>query len=485
MKLSIGPRFRFFARRALGLGLVCALLPAMAAAQRAKSPAKVFPYPIQKRTLANGLDVIVIEMPEFKDVLSYNTLVVAGARNETEKGHTGLAHLFEHILFRHRWNGEENGYQDLMQKLGAHNNAFTSYDITYYHPLTFTSNLVRAKDLPGVFPLESARFTKLDFTEKIFRTEAGAVLGEYRRNASFPGLRMSEHQLALMFPQHPYGHTTIGYYDDVVNMPNTYDAAVRFYDTYYRPNNCVLVVTGDVKAEEIFRLAEQYYADWQRKDVPPIPPGTPPGKEQREHVTWDADVAPQVWVSYRAPAFRTGSTETAVGQLLRELLASQAAPLYKELRYEKQSASSFSLSADESIDPRTLTARAQLYKEKHVERGQSYFDEVAADVIAGLDELKKFSKQKDAKKLLAVLKSKYRNDFLAAMSSPADVATNFAWYYRFDRDPEVFEKLVQSVEALTPRDIENYAKKYFVPENRVVLTLAYEAAGKAASNSGK
>jgi zinc protease len=471
---------------AVVLAMAVALAPAVAQAQKSKAPAaKVFPYPIHKKTLANGLDVIVIETPEFKDVLSFNTIVHAGARNEVEKGKTGLAHLFEHILFRHRWDGKENGYEDAMSRLGAHNNAFTNYDVTYYHPLTFTSNLTGRGDLPGVLQLESARFKALDFTEKIFRTEAGAVLGEYRRNASFPQLRMSERQLALMFPHHPYGHTTMGYLEDVQDMPNEYRAAVEFYDNYYRPNNCVLIIAGDVKADEMFALAEKYYGDWKRKDVPVITPtGEPPKKEQREFVPWDADVAPLVWVSYGTPAFKTGSVDTAVMQLLNELLASQAAPLYKKLRYEKQLTSTFNVGASESFDPRTLTAAAQLYKNKYGERGTAYSDEVISEIIAGMDELKTFAKQKNAKQLLDTLKSKYRYDFLAAMSSPANIAQNFAWYYRFDRDPEIFEHLLQSVEKLTPKDIEAFARKYFVPENRVVLTLAYQPKAQA-SGQGK
>ena len=451
------------------------------AAQAAPPPgSKVFPYPIHKKTLPNGLDVIVIETPEFKDVLSYNTLVLAGARNETEPGKSGLAHLFEHILFRHRYAGEDSGYEERMGRLGTHNNAWTTFDVTFYHPLTFTANLVGTDKLPGVLELEAARFTGLDYTEKIFRTEAGAVLGEYRRNASFPSLRLSERVLTLLFPHHPYGHTTIGYYEDVVDMPNEYEAAVRFYDTYYRPNNCVLIVAGDVKAEEIFKLVEPYYSRWERKEVPPIvPTGEPPRREQREHVPWDADVAPLVWVSYRMPAFEPGSVESAVGQLLNELLVTPAAPLYKKLRYEKQTASQLSFAGGtggyESFDPRVLTVSAQLYKDKFAARGPAYFDEVAGDIITGLDELKRFSKQKDAKKLLETLKSKYRYDFLAGISSPADIAQQFAWYYRFTRDPEVFEKLLASVEKLTPRDIERFAQKYFVPENRALLTLSYQA----------
>jgi zinc protease len=461
---------------------------ALGAAAQAQAPkagaAKVFPYPIHKKTLANGLDVIVIETPEFKSVLSYNTLVLAGARNETEPGKSGLAHLFEHILFRHRLQGQDGGYDDLMSRLGTHNNAWTWFDVTYYHPLTFTQNLKAKGELPGLVELESGRFVALDFDERIFKTESGAVLGEYRRNASFPSLRMSERLLALLFPHHPYGHTTIGYYEDVLDMPNEYEAAVKFYDTYYRPNNCVVIIAGDVKAEEMFGLVEPYYAKWERQEVPRIvATGEAPKKEQREHVPWDADVAPLVWVAYRMPEFKPGTTEGAVAQLLNELLVSPAAPLYKKLRYEKQSASQLGFGEGsqgfESFDARTLIVSAQLFKEKHAERGQAYFDEVSADIISGLDELKRFSKQKDAKKLLETLKSKYRYDFLAAMSSPSNISETFAWYYRFDRDPEVFEKMLAAVAKLTPKDVENFAKKHFVAENRAVLTLSYQAPQKA------
>ncbi|MFQ5696404.1 MAG: M16 family metallopeptidase, partial [Terriglobia bacterium] len=447
------------------------LLALLLASAPALAQAKVFPYAIHKKTLPNGLDVVVIETPEFKDVLSFNTLVLAGARNETEPGKSGLAHLFEHILFRHRYQGEDNGYDDRMDRLGTHNNAWTWFDVTFYHPLTFTRNLKTGNDLAGVLPLEAARFSKLNFTEKIFKTESGAVLGEYRRNASFPSLRLSERLLALLFPHHPYGHTTIGYYEDVLDMPNEYPAAVKFYDTYYRPNNCVLVVAGDVRAEDIFAQVEPYYRDWQRQEVLPIEPtDEPPRQEQREHVPWDADVAPLVWVAHRMPAFVPGTVEGAVAQILNELLVSESAPLYKKLRYQKQTASRLGFAEGsggfESFDPRALTVSAQLFKEKYSERGPTYFDEVSGDIIAGLDELKRFSRRKGAQKLLETLKSKYRYDFLAGMSSPANMAQNLAWYYRFTRDPEVFEKMLSAVRKLTPKDVDRFAQRYFVPENR-------------------
>jgi zinc protease len=433
---------------------------------------RVFPYPVHKKTLPNGLDLVVIETPEFKEVLSLNTLVLAGSRNETEPGKSGLAHLFEHILFRHRHGGVEGGYDDGITRLGAFNNASTWPDTTFYYPLTFTANLDR------LLELESARFTALDFDEAIFKTEAGAVLGEYRRIASSPSLKLSEKQLELLFPHHPYGHTVIGYYEDVVDMPNEYRAAVEFYDTYYRPNNSVIVVSGDVKAEVTLAKVGSFYQDWKRKDVPQVPlTGSAPQREQRQHVGWNADVAPLLWVSHRMPAFRPGTGEAAVAQLLRELLVAEAAPLYKKLRYEKRWVSALYFADDsefESFDPAALTLAAQLFPEEMSVKGRRYFDEVASEIVTGIEDLKTFSQAADASRSLATLKSKYRYDFLAALASPAAIARIFAWYYRFDRDPEVLDKMLEAVARLTPPDIDRFAATHFVPANRAILTLARE-----------
>lgn len=453
-------------KRGMGVLLAAAVL---ASATPLPAQEDFFPYEVHKRTLENGLDVIVIPTPEFKDVLSYNTLVLAGARNELP-GKSGLAHLFEHILFRHRWDGEEGGYRQAVEEMGAFNNAWTWFDVTFYHPLTFTSNLEVLADL------EADRFVNLDYTEKIFQTEAGAVLGEYRNNAANPGLRMSEVQSRLMYGDYGYGHTTIGYLEDVKDMPNEYQAAVKFYEDYYRPNNVVLLVSGDVNPERIFQIAEQEYGDWQPRDLPDLPDPEPVAGPKREHVDWEVDVPPRVQVAYRMPEYETGSVETAVGQLLPELLTSETAPLYQKLRFDKQVAAELfsGTSQYESFGPGPLEISAVLYKEKYQESGEELFDEVTNDIEGALNDLKSFSSRPDAEQTLEELKSKYRYDMLAQLDSPGDIAQNFAWYYRFERDPEVLDKLVASVQALTPEDIEEFAKEYFTPENQVIVTLAYD-----------
>ncbi len=434
---------------------------------------RFFPYEVHKRTLANGLDVIVIPTPEFKDVLSYNTLVLAGARNEVEPGKSGLAHLFEHILFRHRWEGQDDGYRVAVEEMGAFNNAWTNFDVTFYHPLTFTSNLEK------LAALEASRFVNLDYTEKIFQTEAGAVLGEYRRSAANPWLRMSEVRARVMYGSYGYGHTTIGYLEDVEDMPNEYQAAVKFYNDYYRPNNVVLLVTGDVVPGPIFELAERLYGGWQSSTPPTLPEPEPVGGPKREHIAWGVDVPPRVQLAHRMPAHKTGSVETAVGQLLPELLTSETAPLYQKLRFEKQLAAGLfgGSGSYESFGPGSLNITAILFKDKYAEKGQVLLEEVAGDIEQALEDLKSFASRPDATETLAELKSKYRYDMLSQLDSPGDIAANFAWYYRFERDPDVFDRLVESVNELTPGDIESVARMYFVPGNQVLVTLAHESTG--------
>lgn len=446
---------------------VLLLLALPATAQEVDTHTGFFPYPVQREVLPNGLHVLAIEMPEFKDVLSYNAMILAGARNEMVKGQSGLAHLFEHLMFRHMIDGEVNGYDTAIGELGAFNNAWTWFDVTFYHPVTFRSNMDRLD------ALERSRFQDLQITEKIFRTEAGAVLGEYRNNATSPSLKMSEVYLAALYGDYGYGHTAMGYYDDVVDMPNEYEAAQKFYDQYYRPNNTLFLVSGDVRAAEVFELAEEGWSDWKARKIPSAGKPGPVDGPKREHVTWNVAVPPRIQVCYRMPPHRTGSVETAVGQILPELLASPTAPLVQTLRSEKQVASSVNLSSAfyESFGPGPFVLGATLFKERYDAEGDALIEATVDDMLAAIDALGQFSTRDDADELLASLKSKYKYDLLSRITSPADAASTFAWWYRFEKDLAVFDKLIASIDALTPQDIDRFAQAVFVPENRVVLTL--------------
>lgn len=452
-------------------------VPAKAAAAPATAPAKFFPYKVHETKLKNGLPVIVIPTPEFKDMVTYSTAVFSGSRNETQKGKTGLAHLFEHVMFLHEYRGVKNGYEEDIREMGAHNNAFTNYDITFYHPTTFTSNLIGPvkrgdKQIPGLIELEAARFKNLTVNRKTFEVEAGAVLGEYRRIFSDPTEKMVEMLSPLAFPTHPYGHTVIGYYDDVVSMPNAWDAAWEYYYGYYQPNNVALVIVGDVDPAKLMPEIEKKYSDWKPVPVPNIPPEQVSTKEVSVHVPWDAEVSPHVMVGYHTPAMVPGTKDGAVTQILSELLVSRSAPLFQKLRYQKQTVTNlgFALGPD-STDPGLLLLDTELILDKFKQEGAAYPNDVKTDLIGGIEDLKNFSKTPGAAKTLEVIKSKVRNDFLGALDSTGSIAATFASMYRYTKDANSIDKMMAAIDSLTPVDIDNYAKTNFTSERRVIATM--------------
>lgn len=452
----------------------------------AKTSSQFFPYTVKTKTFPNGLTVIVIPTPEFKDMVTFSTVVFAGSRNETEKGKTGLAHLFEHIMFRHEFGGKPNGYDDAIRRMGAHNNAWTDYDLTFYHPTTFSQNLIGPiarpdGPVPGLIELESSRFKGLTLDRKTFEVEAGAVLGEYRRIFSNPAEKMVEQFSPVAYPHHPYGHTVIGYPEDVENMPNAWDSAWEFYHNYYAPNGVAIIAVGDVDPQAIFAEVEKRYADWKPSHPPQIPTEQPPDGPKQVHVNWEADVSPRLLVAYYTPAMKPGSKETAVTQILSELLTSRSAPLFQKLRYQKQTVTNFGIEGGtellEATDPHLLALDAELDLERFHKDGDKYVTDVQADIVSGVSDLKQFSAQANAAETLQVIKSKVRNDFLGGLNSTGSIAQTFAWYYRFSKDPQVLDSLMQAIDSLTPHDIDAYANQYFTPARQVVTTLWHDQAG--------
>jgi len=128
----------------------------------------------------------------------------------------------------------------------------------------------------------------------------------------------------------------------------------------------------------------------------------------------------------------------------------------------------------EASDPHLLLLDSELMLDRFRKDGDSYIGDVQKDVIAGVEDLKLFSRQPKAAETLRVIKSKFRNDFLAGLDSTGSIAQQFAWYYRFNRDLHVLDTLMQAVDSLTPQDVDAYAAQYFTPERRIVSTLWHD-----------
>src|SRR5580692_8586845 len=151
--------------------LFCAVLLASAA----DPPVKTFPFPYTQEDLANGLRLVTIPT-DSPNLVSVYIVVQTGSRNEVEEGKTGFAHLFEHMMFRGTDQFSPEKYVDALKRSGASSNAFTNNDATTFH------TTLSKEDLPQILGMEADRFQNLKYTPETFKTETGAVLGEYNKN---------------------------------------------------------------------------------------------------------------------------------------------------------------------------------------------------------------------------------------------------------------------------------------------------------------
>ncbi len=290
----------------------------------------VFPYTIQKTALENGLTVMSVPF-DSPGIIAYYTVVRTGSRNEVEKGLSGFAHFFEHMMFRGTDAFPEEKYNDTLKALGADSNAFTNDDCTTYHMT------IPATALATAVQIESDRFQNLKYDEPSFQKEARAVLGEYNKSASSPFQKLNEVMQNTAYTTHTYKHTTIGFLEDIKDMPNQYAYSKVFFERWYRPENCTVVVAGDVKHEDLVSLARRYYGSWKRGtsnvEIPVEPVQTEP---KSARVTWPLPTLPTLILGYHRGAAQPSDPDTAALQALAQMVFGETSPLYRDLVLKEQ-----------------------------------------------------------------------------------------------------------------------------------------------------
>src|SRR5687767_11706030 len=215
---------------------------------------------VQATTLANGMKVIVWTDRDIPNVALYNWVRV-GSRNEVP-GITGLAHFFEHMMFNGTSKRAPGEFDKLMEAQGGSNNAFTSENVTVYQ------DWIPRTALDLVFDLESDRLANLAFDPKVVESERGVVYSERRLSVedSNEGFLVEQVQ-ATAFVAHPYQFPTVGWPSDIQGWK--LEDLQKFFKTNYAPNNCTLILVGDVGAEEAFALAKRYLEPIPRQEPPP------------------------------------------------------------------------------------------------------------------------------------------------------------------------------------------------------------------------
>ena len=212
-------------------------------------------------TLKNGMQIIVLEDNSIPNVAMYLFYKV-GSRNEYP-GITGISHFFEHMMFNGAKKYGPKQFDVTMEANGGANNAYTSNDVTVY------SNWFPRSAMDLIFDLEADRIAHLNFDEKMIESERGVILSE--RSTSLENSNetfLIQDVLATAFNAHPYMWPVIGWESDIKNW--TKSDLQNYFKTYYAPNNCVVVITGDVTLDEVKKLSKKYFE--------PIPQGNTPRK---------------------------------------------------------------------------------------------------------------------------------------------------------------------------------------------------------------
>ena len=290
---------------------------------------QAFPYEIHEKTLANGLNVIAIPF-DSPGLVTFSTAVRVGSRNEVEKGVTGFAHFFEHLMFYGTKTRGKSDAAKFKKAMAAGGNAYTWDDQTIYY---LTGNSEKLEDF---FKLNSDNFKNLHFTGAEFRREAGAVLGEYTKNFSGWYRQMDAKLREIAFKSHTYGHTTMGYEEDIKDMPNQFEYAWTFFNRFYRPEYCSLIIVGDINPTTVFQYAEKYYSDWKRGDyVASIPTERPQTEERTAHIT-RGDVLPTLMMGYKNLGYNENLREFISLEIISELLTSKKSELYQRLVNKEQ-----------------------------------------------------------------------------------------------------------------------------------------------------
>jgi zinc protease len=440
------------------------VLGALICGAASKPAAKVFPFPYSIDDLPNGLRLVTVPTG-FPNIVALYIVVRAGSRNEVEPGKSGFAHLFEHLMFRGTEKYPPEKWEAVMQAAGAQTNAYTTDDRTVYHAV------FSKEDLDPVLAAEGDRFQNLKFSEEVFKTETRAVLGEYNKNSANPFRQLEESIQDTAFTRHTYKHTTMGFLRDVENMPGEYQYSLQFFDRWYRPENTIVCLVGDVDRKSSLALVKKYFGGWKRgtyrTEIPREPPQTEP---KTTRVDWPVPTLPIVSVSFKAAAYDDENKDSAALDIALFQAFSENSDLYRKLVIEEQKVDVLEAENSDHIDPFLFTVIARVKNPKDVDSVQQQI----------LDTYESLCSKPIERARLEEVKSHLLYEFALSMNSSARVAETLAAYVGLRRTPETINKRYALYDSITPEDVQAAARKYFVPRNRTIAILSHKAEAKPA-----
>lgn len=403
-------------------------------------------------TLKNGLKVLVLEDNSIPNANMY-TFYKVGSRNE-HPGITGLSHFFEHMMFNGAKKYGPKMFDRTMEYNGGSNNAYTTEDVTVY------TNWFPASALEVIFDLEADRISSLSIDPKMVQSERGVVLSERSTGLENSPWRMLwENVQATAFQEGPYHWPVIGYEEDIKNW--TKEDLEYYFKTYYAPNNAVMVISGNVKYENVKKLAEKYL-----EPIPAQPAAKPvhlvetPQLGERR-ITVKKEVAnPYLAIAYHVPEAKNADYYAL--QILNAALSSgNSSRLYSTLVDKKRLASTVFVNYGEAFDPTLFQINAVANKG------------VSTDSIESVvyEELEKIKKEGITEKELQKIKNQALIQFYNQVETINGKSNNIGTYEVFFGDYRKMFNAPAEYNKVTNEDVKRVAVQYLKKSNRTVGVL--------------
>jgi zinc protease len=423
-------------------------------------------FKVQRHVFDNGLVVLLHEDHSVPAVTFWQWYKV-GSRNE-RPGITGISHFFEHMMFNGSKNVPPKEYDRIIESNGGTSNAFTDRDMTaYYEDI--------ASDRAGVlFRLDSDRMAGLLLTPELLKSEMQVVKEErrLRTDNSVFGL-LDEQMYASAFEASPYHWPVIGWMGDLDRI--TRDDMVNYFRTYYAPDNCILVLTGDFDSAKALEQIRAAFGAIPRQ----TPPAPPVNSEPEQRGERQADVhfpAQQVTFmgGYKAPSVR--DSDDVVLDVLSSILGDgESSRLYRALVYDKQVALAAGTFYQTRLDPTLFEFYVMMKPGQTAENGEKILDEV----------FDKLEKEGPTPHELQKAKNLLEAQFVKQLKTNNGVGQSLAFYEHYYGDYREMFKILDRYRAVTLDDCKRVAAKYFDPEKRTIVRIVPDEDTQAASDRGE
>ncbi|MEA2111300.1 MAG: pitrilysin family protein [Campylobacterota bacterium] len=404
----------------------------------------------KSKTLKNGLEVYVIEMDNGTNVISTDIFYKVGSRNEV-MGKTGIAHMLEHMNFKSTKNLEAGEFDREVKSVGGVNNASTGFDYTHYYIKSSTQNLEKS------LSLYAELMQNLNLKDEEFQPERDVVAEERRwRTDNNPLGYMYFRMFNNAYLYHPYHWTPIGFMNDILTWD--LEDIQSFHATYYQPKNAMIIVTGDVKADDVFNNVEKYFKEIKNsKEVPKVK-AIEPEQDGPKRVTLLRDTEVEmVAITYHIPNF-THEDQPALSAISEILSAGKSSRLYKTLVDEKQMVNQIYAYNMENSDPGLFIFLASCNPGVKAE-------DVEKELLAQIETLKT---KKVSQSELEKVKINTKSDFIHSLESSTSVGNLFGGYLvRGDVKPLL--EYEEKINAIKINDITTVANRYFTEKSTTII----------------